>query len=149
METTTEHLQARRGGRPHVGQSAIAAQNTIAALGDVKEVRLAFGLHAEVPLPADAFEVLMTALDQFAHGNRVKIVPVDTEMTTQQAADLLQVSRPYLVGLLNAGKIPCRKVGTKRRLLAADVLAYKAKDDQRRRKLLDELAAESQRLGLE
>ena len=86
--------------------------------------------------------MLVTALKEFAKGKQVSVVADEAEMTTQQAADLLLVSRPYLIGLLDAGKIPYRKVGTKRRILAADVLAYKAKDRVRRQKVLDELSAE-------
>ena len=134
--------------RSNIGTTATDAQHTIEALGETTDVRLAFGDHTEVQLSAPVLHVLVTALKEFAKGKQVSVVADEAEMTTQQAADLLLVSRPYLIGLLDAGKIPYRKVGTKRRILAADVLAYKAKDRVRRRKLLDELSAESQRLGL-
>jgi len=130
------------------GRLAVDAQNLVEALGDAKTAKLVFGNHSEVPLPEPAFEVLVKVLKQLAKGKNVSVVPVDAEITTQQAADLLLVSRPFLIGLLDAGRIPFRKVGTKRRLLASDVLAYKAKDDKRRDACLDELAAEAQRLGL-
>ncbi len=142
--------RARRPRRAHdnIGPTAAAAKQTLAALGDAKDVRLAFGQHGEVPLPAAAYKLLHVALKLFAKGKHVSVVAHESEITTQQAADLLMVSRSYLIGLLDAGKIPYRKLGTKRRLLAADVLSYKAKDDRRRGKLLDELAAEAQKLGL-
>jgi excisionase family DNA binding protein len=78
----------------------------------------------------------------------VLVVNANDKMTLQQAADTLLVSRGFLIGLLDNGRIPHRRVGTKRRLLLSDVLAYKANEYKRRSALLDELAAEGQKLGL-
>ena len=71
------------------------------------------------------------------------------ELTTRQAAELLQVSRTHLVQLLDDGRIPCRKVGTHRRVRAEDILAYRHETQSRRRKALDELTALDQELGLQ
>lgn len=100
-----------------------------------------------VLLPRRAFELLVELLAQMANGNAVTIVPVHAELTTQQAADL-NVSRPYLVKLLEEGKLPCRKVGTRRRVRAADLLTFKRIDEARRRDAVDELTSEAEKLGL-
>ena len=101
-----------------------------------------------VILPRAAIELLVELLVQIADGHSVEVVPVQAEITTQQAADMLNVSRPYLVRLLEEGKIPCRKVGPRRRIRRADVLTYKQIDEERRRRAAEELASEAEKLGL-
>ncbi len=103
----------------------------------------------EVTVPLEAFELFVQILNQMASGNAVTIVPYHTELTTQQAAELLNVSRPFLVELLKAKKIPFRTVGTHRRIRFTDLMEYKKADDEQRQKILDELTAESQKLGLD
>ena len=101
-----------------------------------------------VTIPAEAFRLLVEIVSQMASGNAVSVVPVHAEVTTQQAADFLNVSRPFLISLLEAGKLAFRKVGTHRRIRMADLLEYKQLDDKARRKVLDELAVDAQENGL-
>lgn len=99
-------------------------------------------------VPRAAVELLARVLAHMANGQGVSVVPADAELTTQQAADLLNVSRPFLIGLLEAGEIEFRLVGRHRRIRAESLLAYMRADDQRRRQVADELTALNQDMGL-
>jgi excisionase family DNA binding protein len=101
-----------------------------------------------VTLPRQAVKGLLELLGQIANGNAVTILPVHAELSTQQAADFLNVSRPYLVGLLETGTIPFVRVGAHRRIKAADVIAYRQSQEARSKALLDQLAADAQELGM-
>jgi excisionase family DNA binding protein len=106
------------------------------------------GRSVSVTVPREAFELFLEVLGQMANGNAVIIVAVNAELTTQQAADLLNVSRPFFVSLLDEGKIPFRLVGTHRRVRVADLIEYKQKDEAHRKAVLDELTAEAEKHGL-
>jgi excisionase family DNA binding protein len=103
---------------------------------------------SEIRLPYSILRVLMEVVHEMARGNAVRVMPIHAELTTQQAAELLNVSRPFLVSLLEQGEIKYRKVGTHRRILLEDLLVYKDRRDRERLSALDELAKEDQRLGL-
>ena len=106
------------------------------------------GQHASISLPAAVLEMLQGILVQMAQGNAVTLVPVHAELTTQQAADLLNVSRPFLIERLEQGEIPFRKVGTHRRIRLSDLMTYKHAIDQQRAAALDELASQAQELSM-
>ena len=93
----------------------------------------------DVTVPRAAYQLLLEGLAQLSNGNAVTVVPVHAELTTQQAAALLNVSRPHLVHLLEDGALPFRKVGTHRRVLAEDVIAYRLRGDEQRRQAADGL----------
>lgn len=106
------------------------------------------GKQESLLIPAVAYELLIDILSQISQGNAVTIVPVQAELSTQQAANLLNVSRPYLVKLLESEAIPHRKVGKHRRILAQDLYQYKADINAKRSQSLDELTALTEELDL-
>jgi excisionase family DNA binding protein len=99
-------------------------------------------------IPRPTAVLLAQVLDALGQGQGVVIIPKEVELTTQQAADMLNVSRPYLIGLLESGKIPYRKVGRHRRITYEALMEYKRHDDLERRTAADDLADLSQELGL-
>ena len=104
-----------------------------------------------VELPTTALRLLVDILAELADGNAVKVVPIHAELTTQEAADMLNVSRPYLVKLLESGALPFRRTGKHRRVRLADLMAFKAARDRSSAQAMEELTRQAQdlRLGYE
>jgi excisionase family DNA binding protein len=101
-----------------------------------------------VSIPQSALRLLVDILTEIGEGNALNIIPIHAELTTQEAADALNVSRPFLVKLLEEGKMKHRRVGTHRRVLYEDLVAYKKKVDEDRHNVLDELAKQAQELDM-
>lgn len=125
-------------------QASVASE----ALADGRVVVLPPGGGEPVEVPPSAVRVFADLLEHMRRGESVRVVVDDEEITTQQAADLLKVSRPYLVGLVDRGEIPSRKVGVRRRMKVSDVLLYQEVEQARRLKAVAKLAAEAQELGV-
>jgi excisionase family DNA binding protein len=101
-----------------------------------------------IRIPGAAIRFLYHILTQMARGNAVTIIPVHAELTTQEAADLLGVSRPFLIKLLKEGKLPFHKVGSHRRIRYSELQKYQKQMRGETRKALDELVSEAQELNM-
>ncbi|HVX86179.1 MAG TPA: helix-turn-helix domain-containing protein [Phycisphaerae bacterium] len=112
-------------------------------------LRVAGGRGAKpVELPTSVTGLLVRILSEMAAGNEVRLMSLRRELTTQEAAEVLGVSRPFVVKEIREGRLKCRKVGTHRRLALRDVLTYRREQDAARREALEELSAQAQELGM-
>jgi excisionase family DNA binding protein len=102
----------------------------------------------QVAVPVPALRLLAELLRDMARGHAVLVVSYGTELTTQQAADLLNVSRPYVVKLIEGGQLPARKVGPRRRVRFEDLVSFKRADDAHRREVARQLTSEAEEMGL-
>ena len=132
-------------------QAAETVRQVASVINGAETVSAHFGPKGTpaVELPVAAVQLLLGILEQMACGNAVTLMPVHAELTTQQAADLLNVSRTHFVQLLDKENIPHRKIGTHRRVRAEDVLAYRRETERARRKALDEMTELDEELGLQ
>lgn len=101
-----------------------------------------------IELPTSAMTMLMEILGELAAGNAVQIVPVHAELTTQEAANILNVSRPHMVKLLEEGKLPFHKIGRHRRVLFADLMEYKKRRENESLNAMQALADQAQDTGM-
>lgn len=135
-------------------QAAMEGQRTLAALLatqlEIQPIQIfdARNKAHRMELPTSALRLLVDILAEFAEGNAVKVVPVHAELTTQEAADMLNVSRPHLVKLLEEGALPFHKTGKHRRVHLSDLLKFKARREQASEEAMAALAKQAQELSL-
>jgi excisionase family DNA binding protein len=140
-KSSDRELQLAAGPCRHIATAMQGAESVSVRIG---------GPEAEaMELPMVAVRLLQDILEHLAQGHGVSLIPVHAELTTQQAADMLNVSRTHLVQLLDQGEIPHRLVGTHRRVPVEDLLEYRRRSERARRQALDALTAQDQDLGLQ
>ena len=130
----------------------LLARESSRALGPLAQHSLRVRIEGRiepVEIPAPAVRMLVDLLVEMAAGNAVTLIPVHAELTTQQAAEILGVSRPFVVSQLEAGNLKFHKVGTHRRIHFLDVMAYKQRMTTERKNALDELTDQAQALDPE
>jgi excisionase family DNA binding protein len=134
---------------PSKEDAALAKQASRAlATNQPTELKVRLDDGQELVLPKSATRLITHLLTEMAHGNAVTIIPIHANLTTQEAADYLNVSRPHLVSLLEKGLIPFDKVGTHRRIRFQDLVTYRTSFETRRREIMEELATQSQQEGM-
>jgi excisionase family DNA binding protein len=136
------------GEEQQVHRLSAALQQNGTSQNEDKRAKLVSPSGEELELPASVYKILVRVVRQMDQGNGITIIPVHAELTTQQAADLLNVSRPYLISLLEKEEILFHKVGRHRRIRLDDLLNYKERRDSKRRRLLRDMTREAQEAGL-
>jgi len=150
---TKNHNEERCGNGDDLAERANQALCDLNQILDVKadcpsNVKITVdGDNRIVQLPRELAEVVRAMLASTAAGRSVTVIPTHAEFTTQQAAGILNVSRPYLIKLLDAGEIDYRKVGTHRRILANSLHEYEKKMELESKQAADELTELSEELG--
>lgn len=142
LPTPDEIALARESGR------TLSAYLSIKAEAQQIEIRDDKGSSHPVRMPMSALRLLVDVLTEIGEGNAVNIMPIHAELTTQEAADVLNVSRPFLVQLLERGEMPFHKVGTHRRVRYQDVIDYKERVEVEQRNALNALAEQAQALNM-
>lgn len=102
----------------------------------------------KIEMPSIVSIALMEVIKTLNKGNSITLISMDKELTTQQAADILNVSRPYFIKLLETGEIPFKKTGTHRKILMQDLMKYREQRAETRKSKIEELSNLSQELGL-
>jgi excisionase family DNA binding protein len=140
LPTQTEAKQAEETSRVLSSRLRSKAPLRLRVVGAPKDETLV--------IPASAVKMLVGILDEMGRGNTVTVIPVHAELTTQEAADMLSISRPSLIQLLDEGKMEFRKIGTHRRVRFESVIAYKRRVHAEGLAALNELAAYDQEIGI-
>ena len=133
-------------------EKAKSSSRTLSKYADADEIKIsiknAINDSEELELSGHVVQLLLNVLSEMSKGNAISIMPIHAELSTQEASNILNVSRPFLIGLLEKGKLPFHKVGTHRRVYAKDVVDYKQQIDADRLSTLEKLTEESQKLGM-
>lgn len=151
MTTTLTNLNLPN---PHESELAQRGQRELAAYLSTKLQTQRISIVGEddkthtIELPTSAMTMLVEVLGELAAGNAVQIVPVHAELTTQEAANILNVSRPHMVKLLEEGKLPFHKIGRHRRVLFADLMEYKKRRENESLNAMQALADQAQDTGM-
>lgn len=137
---------------PQDVERAKESSRTLSQYAEADRVRLSIkasnGKEDEFILPGGVMQALMDILIEISNGNAFSVIPIHAELTTQEAANILNVSRPHLVKLLEEGTLPFRKIGVHRRVRVQDLVEYKNEFERKRKETLAELAAFSQKIGM-
>jgi excisionase family DNA binding protein len=114
--------------------------------GETARIRVING-HEEIVVPVSALRMLVEILAQMSKGNGVTLMPIHAELTTQEAADFLNVSRPFVVGLIERQELPATRVGTHRRVKFQDLIEYRQRSLTARKNILNEMTSDEQAEG--
>lgn len=120
----------------------------LAGVQDPSRAYLVGPAGSRIEVPHELYTVLRDVVEALSQGLAITIAPHNTMLTTQEAADLLNISRPTLVRLLTGGEVPYMMRGRHRRVLLRDVLDYRERARRERRQVLDEMAANGEEAGL-
>jgi excisionase family DNA binding protein len=149
---STESIRSSAPSLPTESEAKLAKESSrllAACIGRGETARLkVINGNEEINVPVPALRMLVQILAQMAEGNGVTIMPVHAVLTTQEAADFLNVSRPFLVALVERGELAFTKVGTHRRIQFKDLLEYRNRALANSKKALNDLAADAQEFGL-
>jgi excisionase family DNA binding protein len=132
-----------------IAGAAASRLSAIAAAGQDVQLVVREEPSIVVPLPARAVQLIVSLLETMADRKPFSVIPHEAELTTQQAADFLNVSRPFLVGLVEKGALPHRKVGRHRRVRFADLRDFEKASATERQKQLAVIIEEARALGLD
>jgi len=147
MTVSRSHVEAVVHADPSQANQLSALREQIDAVFSGPQAPYLLGPGGErIELPDSAVEALRLAIEMLARGQSIRLVPHDTEVTSQEAADMLSVSRPHLIKLLDRGELPFHRVGTHRRIKIEHVLAYRERRDAERDGALSELTRLSEEL---
>ena len=132
-------------------QAAVESSRRMSTITKRKSLSLRVesdGREESIPIPASLYRLLQDILTNMAQGNAITLVPLQAELTTQQAAEILNVSRPFVIQLIETNQLPHRMVGTHRRVLFKDLMEFKRRNQEARMKTLQELAAQAQEFDM-